>query len=71
MKWFLKWLVLIVALGSDFLILLAIVVAFRPFPILTLILCIPTYYAWKKTGGLSNWKPSTIKSFLKNWNEVT
>lgn len=70
MKWFLKWLILIVALGSDFILLLALIVAFWFLPILTTVLCIPTYYAWKRTGGLSNWKLSTMKVFLKNWEAI-
>lgn len=63
-----KWIILILVLGSDFILLAALCCIWWFFtPILAIFLTFPTYFAWRKTGGISNWKISTIKNFLKNW----
>ena len=66
-----KWFVLIAALGSDFILLAALVILFRVFPVSALFLLVLTYPAWKSTGGLSNWKLSSMKKFLRNWDLIT
>lgn len=65
-----KWIILTCTLGSDLLILTAWVVVCIAHPCLGILLGIPTLYAWKSTGGFSNWRISYIKSFLKNWNNL-
>jgi len=65
-----KWFILMCGLGGDLLLLAALLYGFLVVPSLTFILSIPVYFAWKSVGGLSNWRLSTIRSFLRNWEIV-
>lgn len=65
-----KWIVMITALGGDFVLLAALVIGFIYVPKITFVLSIPTYFTWKSLGGFSSWKISTMKTFLKNWEKI-
>lgn len=58
----LRWFILIVVLIGDLLLLTASIVVLKYFPIFLVFM---TYKTWQLIGGLSNWKFSTMKSFLK------
>lgn len=65
-----KWFILMCVLGGDVLLLMAISYVFGVSSFLAILLGIPTYYAWKSTGGFSSYKLSTTRSFLRNWDNL-
>lgn len=68
-----KWFILFAVLSSDFLILAALgylFCVFRGALFIPIILAILTYCAWKHQGGFSHWKPSRIRAFLRNWDNL-
>jgi len=65
-----KWFILMFTLGSDFMILAALMCVFWWSPIIGFLVVYPTYSAWKSTGGLSNWRMKTIRKYLHNWDTV-
>jgi len=69
MKW-LKWFVLLSTLLSDIWLLAANIICCYYFPILGVILVLLTYKTWRNLGGFSNWKLSTMRCFLRNWEEL-
>lgn len=68
----LKWFILIVALLSDFLLLLALGIVFYYCGLVVgIVMTLLTYITWKDVGGISSWRILTIKSFLRNWDELS
>lgn len=68
-----KWMILMVALLGDLMIVAAFAYLFYAIPESThtlIFLSIIAYILWRKMGGFSNWKLSTVKSFLRNWDRI-
>lgn len=61
------------ALLGDLMIVSAFAYLFYGMPDETnmlIVFSIITFILWKDTGGFSNWKISTVKKFLKNWDLI-
>jgi hypothetical protein len=60
------------ALVNDFVLLAALTIVYFNIKskILFILISIIAYFIWKNLGGINNWKLSTIKRFLINWDKI-
>lgn len=65
---FIMWFLQIGAMVSDILIFAACFILMITFPLLGLLLILPTFYVWKTTGGFMAW--TRRKQFMKNFKEM-
>ena len=66
----LRWSILIGVLIGDAFLFLASLFVIKSLGVLGIVAVLFVYQTWKEQGGLSNWKPSMMKSFLRNAKQL-
>ena len=65
-----RWFIQIAAMLGDVMLFVCCAIVIHDLGVVSLILVVPAFFAFNKTGGFEAWKPSVIKQFFKNAKEI-